>query len=153
MTTIDPSPEDVLTFKTVADVLVWAAVPGEIADEKTMQGAVMLALGATAAMPPRAIGAISEADFLGVIDKIQVDGQPPTPVQRSTAGLCGRACRVASGTQVRESEFKAASDKAAAEAHALALAEAAKPSTSTAIDPATKGRQVSSAPLSIRPPS
>ena len=37
---------------------------------------------------------------------------------------------------------KAARDKAAAEAHALALAEAAKPSTSTAIDPAIKGRQV-----------
>ena len=122
MTTIDPSPEDVLTFKTVAEVLGWAAVPGEIDDEKTMKGAVMLALGATAAMPPRAIGAMSEADFLSVIDKAWVDGQPPTPVQRSTAELFGRACRVASGTQLRESEFKAASDEAAAESHALAPA-------------------------------
>ena len=85
---------------------------------------------------PRVIGAMSEGDFLRVMDMVQVDGQPPTPVQTSTAELFGRACRVASGTQLRESESKAARDKIAAEAHALALAEAAKPSTSTAIGPA-----------------
>ena len=142
MTSVDPSPDEVLTFLTVKEVLTWAAVPGEIAEEKTMQGALMLSLGATAAMPPRVIGAMSETDFQDILPKVQVDGQPPTPVQRTTAELFGRACRVASGTQLREAEFKAASDKAAAEAHALALAEAAKPPTSTAIVPTSKGRLV-----------
>ena len=66
---------------TLKEVLAWAAVPGDIADEKTMQGALMLALGATADMPPRVIGAMSEGDFQSIVEKVMVDGQPPTPVQ------------------------------------------------------------------------
>ena len=79
---------------TLKEVLSWAAVPGEIADVKTMQGALMLALGATAGMPPRVIGAMSDGDFQSIVEKVMVDGQPPKPVQRTTAELVGRACRI-----------------------------------------------------------
>ena len=129
---------------TLKEVLAWAAVPGDIADEKTMQGALMLALGATAAMPPRVIGAMSEGDFQSIVEKVMVDGQPPTPVQRTTAEWFGRACRISSGTQLREAEYKADGDKSAADAQALALAEAAKPppSLSQALVPVQKGRLV-----------
>ena len=144
MASVDPTPDEVLTFVTLKEVLTWAAVPGDIADEKTMQGALMLALGATAAMPPRVIGAMSEGDFQSIVEKVKVDGQPPTPVQRTTAELFGRACRVSSGTQLREADYKAACDKTAADAQALALAEAAKPPPplSQALVPVQKGRLV-----------
>ena len=144
MAGIDPSVDEVNGFASLTVVLDWAGVPGTADDDKTMRGALLLSLGAEEAMPPRVVGAMTEGDFSAILDTIKLDGAQPTPVQRTTADLLGRACRVASGLEPRLVEVMQRQKKAEEDLQNLAMAKATAPPppppSSTAA--ASKGRLV-----------
>ena len=122
MATAEPTDAELQDFATLAEVAAWAALPGTADDDKSALGALLLLLGAAITMPPRVVASLPEADFDALLQSWSIDGQPPTPVQRTTAAMFGLACRIACKTQKRQSQIeKEAADKAA---NALAFAQA-----------------------------
>ena len=129
---LDPPPE-AGTWTTILQAATWAGLSGEPDDQKTELGSLLLRFGAKATMHPRVLGAMEEKDFEAVYQPPEggeaaqgwtIDSQPPTPVQATIAGLLGRACRIAVGTQKRSSEIEAALKAAEEHEQQLEIAKA-----------------------------
>jgi hypothetical protein len=101
----DPTDVELGTFDQCHTILTWAGIPGPYAGvgAATSAGGSLLAiLGAADTTAPRAVGAISAADYTVLLGTWQ-PGQPPaapTPVQMASAVLFGRACRIKAGFQL-----------------------------------------------------
>lgn len=106
---MDPTAEDIETFRCLGDVAAWAAMETPIADS------MFACVGTNRDAHVRLIGAMGALDFeLGLVTwNVPLGEQntptPPLPVHKVQAKLFARACRVAVGAeltleQVRQEE-------------------------------------------------
>ena len=113
---MDPSPTELIAFATVTDVADWAGVsnaPGPMvgtpgAASPSVRHSLFAFLGLAGTEHWRVIAAYNEADFGTVLVNWQILAAAPNAVQRATAGLFGRACRIAGGTQQTQAAVAAA---------------------------------------------
>jgi hypothetical protein len=118
----DPTDAELAGFNTLANVMTWAGMLGDPADNATAPGSLIAGMGAVPTTHPRAVGGIPTPDFGILIDNWGIPqpdqagvAQPalaPTPIQRAQALLFGRACRIRAGFQQTLAAAAAAAVKA-----------------------------------------
>eukprot|EP00971_Amphidinium_carterae_P109658 2171888-Amphidinium_carterae.1 len=86
---MDPTPEQAEVMMTIADVAEWVGFIDPVRDS------LLNVLGAQPEMHPRVIAGIPDGEFVIVVGTWVLNGQTPTPVQKSMATLLARACRIA----------------------------------------------------------
>ena len=129
---MDPTPEEISSFKTCGDVAEWAGLSGQTATTPTTteeeeatktltpRASFFALLGVDAADHFRVLANIAESDLSALIEAWRVNGKAPTPAQVSQADLTGRGARVAGGGQLSLAQLreKAVSEKATEQAQA-----------------------------------
>ena len=106
---MDPTPEEIVEFRTCDDVAEWAGLKRQTATTTTEEeeatktpdprGSFFELLGVQAADHFRVLANIPEPDLAALLEAWQVGGKAPTPAQVSQAALTGRCARVAAGVQ------------------------------------------------------
>ena len=108
---MDPTIGERAAFTSVLDVATWAGFTDNGSQPAQAFGSLCQALGVLPAAAVRIVGFIPKADFDAIIGTWTIATHPPTPAQRSQAGLFGRACRVTTGTEQSLDEVKVEADR------------------------------------------
>ena len=125
---MDPTPEVLAQMLTIKDVLDFVILPGDPGVSQTPRGALLEKLGATETEHPRNLGAMTVAEYTGYTSNLVINGNAPTPVQKTKVGMTGRICRIISECQLsqagqRDADTAAATAAVAATAAQLAIAQ------------------------------
>ena len=128
---MDPTDDEVKTFTSLTEVLEWSGLAGDPTKAAEPQGALMKHLGVTDAgkIHPRAIGAFTDDEYKDLIrgtSPWKIGGRMPSPIEASQAGLFGRACRVAVGTQVTPASIIATTGSTSTHTPVIATATGTK---------------------------
>ena len=134
---MDPKPAELAQMTSMDTIADWAELPGTATEASSPRGALFAVAGILGTAHPRAVGAMSLADWQALINLWRYGDPPaaPSPAALVQAGLIGRAARILCGTQLslnEEVERKKAEDAAAlALAQAQAMVNQAPPSASS----------------------
>ena len=126
---MEPSDEQIVAFATLGDIKAWLVIPGAEDDATTVWGSLMHRLGATDALHPRMLGAMSKEDYTACLEGWKIGEHDPTPVQRTMSALLGDTARICVGAQRRKADIEKEERerRVADEAYSLALAKATPP--------------------------
>ena len=141
---MDPPSAELVTMDNLEKMLEWFLIFGDLLLATTQRGSLLALLGGTQNMPPRVIGAMDGATYIGVLYTWQIAGVNPSPVLRSMAETFGQVARILSGVQLSQ-EVAAAqqSQQALAQAATVAVQAAAFQAAIMAVAaPPLKGRVV-----------
>ena len=118
---MDPTSAELANMVNLEQILDWALINGDPADEATARGSFLALLGATQCMPPRVIGAMDAATFTNVANTWKIGGAAPSPVLRTMADTFGRVARILSGVTLSQEAIVAQqAQQAVAQAAAIA---------------------------------
>ena len=109
MVSIEPNESEVISFATVSDVADWAGVPSPAPDAGARSSLFAL-LGLSGSEHYRVLGAVPQSDFESILATWRVGEAAPSPALLASAGLWGRAARVACGAQRRVEDIQRNAD-------------------------------------------
>eukprot|EP00971_Amphidinium_carterae_P334490 6469807-Amphidinium_carterae.1 len=96
---MDPTPEEVSSWKSILDVCSWAGLGGNPADAATPLGSFLKVLGSDGNDHWRVVAFMPKERFQQLMTQWDAAGAAPTPIQLTQAGLVGYGARVAGGTE------------------------------------------------------
>ena len=94
---MEPAPDEIRAWTSIADVVQWAGLPGTVGDLASPLGALMQMLGTDGAEHWRVLAFMPKAVFEEAVGRWEAAGVAPSPTQVSQAGLIGYGTRVAAG--------------------------------------------------------
>jgi hypothetical protein len=98
---IEPDEATVAAWTSVLDIATWAGFNPSNITHTVARDSFFELLGLESDTHYRVLGGISETDLNEYIRGWTVSGASPTPASRASAGILGRAARIACGTQRR----------------------------------------------------
>ena len=139
---MDPAPEE---LEAMVHIIPWCGIQGTYEEEASPLGSLLRAIGATPNTPVRVVGAIEEPDYLAVLDAWKINGEPPTPAQRSQAALMGRASWIKTGltrTVAQEEQMAKEAHELAVSSHQAVIAASARSAQPTPPPTTALGKKV-----------
>ena len=107
MNSIEPEESVTATWTTVADVAKWAGFDTGNILHVTARDSFLAHLGMDLNTHLRILAAIPESDLQQYVSEwVNPGGGAPTPAMRASAGLMGRAARIAAGIQLRVQDIR-----------------------------------------------
>ena len=128
---MDPTDSERAGFTDLSKVASWVGFTDDGTDALQPWGSLSAHLGVGRTAAVRIVGYIPAADFETLVNGWTINSTPPTPAQRSQAGLLGRACRVTIGLEKDLATAKMEADRQYAIDLAKAKASASASHTSS----------------------
>ena len=124
MAAADPTADELQAMLTMKEVLTWADMEGDGADENTVAGSFLKLIGGSLTTKPRILATVKVADFEAIVANWRIPTAPgvqraPTLVETGQAALVLRACQLVGGKGKTLTEMQA--EIAAANAKAAPL--------------------------------
>eukprot|EP00435_Cladocopium_sp_Y103_P066406 s724_g28.t1 len=101
--TVDPTNDELQGMVSMREVLAWADMEGDGADETTIAGSFLKLIGGTLATKPRLLSTVKAADFEAILANWRIPTatpgalRAPTLVETGQATLAMRACQLVGG--------------------------------------------------------